>query len=593
MGSIVGFTIFLELNPDATVRTAAAENRALAYFTHLEKLTLSIGSATLHVWGHSPLADRIHTMPDGSMLVLIGSPVGNVAWQGVQDRLLKLDRLEDFVLPWEGRVILLRISADGKHWTLWNDWLGSITTYYADVSNGRIASTLEPVTVAATGATPDDIFLPGLVSLLLNGYFQTDWTLYKNIKNVPPDSLTIWDEKGIRTQKLWTVKASQDRWETGWDDLVDEMHSLVQKATYEILKTRSTWILPLSAGLDSRLTAGIAANMGVNAYTYAWGSVDNTDVIYSKQIARTLGFPWKHVALPKDFLVRYSPKWLDWFGLAMHFQGMYLMSFLDELKGELDAPVLNGFIGDVLTGDGLNTQIALHASPKYQISSEWYGDWTPDLLKTAAKFPIMDALEANGSSLKEQLESFPGARFQKLVHLELWNRQRLFTSFLSTLMDYWRGVANPYLNRSYARFCLSLPRAALDERKLLGDVFKRYYGRLAVIPGSYAKEPYMLTGKYLIKHRIANRFPSSLRRRFFKGMEYLHIPVDLEPLQAYGKDSLWPLFEVWDQVAEWMDITQVKNDFQAIMKSGKDIRPLRRLQATQTFAAALLRSSAG
>jgi hypothetical protein len=583
MGSIVGFTIFLELNPDATARTIAAENRALTRFTHLEKLVLSIGSATLHLWGHSKLSDRIHNMPDGSTLALIGSPQGEVTWQDVQDRLLRPVRPEDFVLPWEGRVILLRISADGKHWTLWNDWLGSITTYYADISNGRIASTLEPVTVAAMGATTNDIFLPGLVSLLLDGYFQTDWTLYKNIKNVPPDSLTIWDEKGFRTQKLWTVKSSQDRWEASWDDLVDEMHALVQKATYEILKTRSTWILPLSAGLDSRLTAGIAADMGVNVYTYAWGSADNTDVLYSQQIAKTLGFPWKHVALSKDFLVKYSPHWSDWFGRSMHFQGMYLMSFLDELKGEPEAPMLNGFIGDVLTGDGLNTQIALHATPRYQIGSEWYCDWTSDLLMAAAKFPIMDTLEANGANIKEQIESFPGARFQKLIYLELWNRQRLFTSFLSTVMDYWRGVANPYLNRPYARFCLSLPRPALDNRKLLGDVFKRYYGRLAVIPGSYGKEPYILTGKYLLKRRVVNKLPSSLRR-LVKGMDYLHIGVDFEPLQAYGKDSLWPLFEVWDQVAEWLDMSQVEKDFQAVMSSRDDSRPLRRLQATQTFA---------
>jgi hypothetical protein len=67
-------------------------------------------------------------------------------------------------------------------------------------------------------------------------------------------------------------------------------------------------------------------------------------------------------------------------------------------------------------------------------------------------------------------------------------------------------------------------------------------------------------------------------------MDYLHVGVDFEPLQAYGKASLWPLFEVWDQVGEWLDMSQVEKDFKAVMSSRDDSRPLRRLQATQTFA---------
>lgn len=586
MGSIVGFTIFLDLTPDATARTLAAENRALAHFTHLERVTLPVGSATLHVWGHAQLSERIHTLPDGSTLVLIGSPHNEVAWHAVQENLLKLEHPEDFVLPWEGRIILLQISADGKRWTLWNDWLGSITTFYTDMQTGRVASTLEPVTVSATGSTSDDIFLPGLVSLLLNGYLMTDWTMYKNVKTVPPDSLTTWNETGFHTQTLWTVQPSQSRWEAGWDDLVDEMHAILHKAIADIVKTRSAWTLPLSSGLDSRLIAGVVADVDAHAHAYAWGAVDNTDAIYSREIAKTLGYPWKHVVLPKDFLVKYTPRWANLFGSSMHFNGMYVMNFLDELKSEPAAPTINGFIGDVLTGDGLNTQIAMHASPKYQISSEWYAHWTPDLLTAFAKFPVADALEANAANIKDQINSFPGARFQKLLCLELRNRQRLLTSFLSTLMDYWRGTATPYLDRSYARFCLSLPRAAFDNRRLLGDVFKRYYGKLSVIPGSYAHEPYILTGRYLVKQRVAKTLPTFLRRRLTKGFEHQHVDVNFESLLTHGRSALWPLFDTLDKVADWVDVSQVEQDFQAVMKSG-DIKALRRLQAVQTLASQL------
>lgn len=591
MGSIVGFTVFLELSPEAATRATEAEDRALARFVHLERRTILIGAATLHVWGHSQLFDRIHSMPDGSTLVLIGSPHNEIAWHAVQETLLKSEHPDDFTLPWEGRVILLQVGSDGRRWRIWNDWLGSITIYHADIQNGRIASTLEPVTVSTTAATPDDFFLPGLVSLLLNGYFLTDWTLYKRIKTIPPDSLTTWDEKGFRSKSLWTVLPSQERWETSWDDLVDEMHAISYQAIADTLKTQPSWILPLSSGLDSRLIAGVVSDVGANVYTYAWGDAGNTDVIYSAEIAKTLGLPWKHIVLPKNFLIRYTQQWFDWFGCAMHFQGMYLMSFLDELNGELDAPILNGFVGDVLAGDDLKEAAKLHATKQYQVDNEWYSDWSPEQLQASAKFPVEEALEANAENIKGQIASFPGAWHQKLLLLPLWNRQRSFISFLSTLMGYWRDVATPYLNRSYVRFCLSLPRVALDDRRLLGDVFKRYYGKLAVIPGSYASEPYISTGRYLLKRRIFGKLPASIRHHLIKGMENRHIGVDFEPIQTHGKDSLWPLFNVWDQVAEWLDLKQVERDYRAVMTSNRDVQALRRLQIVQTFSSRFLNST--
>lgn len=586
MNSLVGFTIFSNLSDVENRALHRAQGHALAQFEHLERCSIQIGQTQLDVWGHKGMKERLHSLADGSLLALVGSPQNRISWHGVREKL----HSGYFELPWDGRVVLVHISADGQRWTIWNDWLGSIPVFHARIGQGRIASTLEPVTVAAAGYTPNDFFMPGLTTFLINGHFISDWTLYKGMKTILPDSKSEWNENGFRSRQIWSVKPSQSRWEAGWDDLVDEMYELSHRAIADVLKTHSTWILPLSSGMDSRLIAGVAADVGANVHTYAWGAPDTTDVVYSREIARILGFPWKHIDLREDFLEKYTQRWADWYGSGLHFHGMYLMNFLDELKDEPSGPMLSGLIGDTLAGDVVSELSELHRSRKAvdQVGSDWYVFWKSDELRSLMKVAIDEAVETSVTEIKKIMDNVPGAYYQKLQFLELWGRQHLFTSYQATLLDYWRGAATPFLNRTYARFCLSLPRAILDDRHLQGYVFRRYYGRLAVIPGTYAKDPFILTGKYLLKKRMADVLPSSLHIGSLKGFANKPLRMDIESIQTCGRRALWPLFEATEQLSKWLDVNQLERDFQMLMRTKEDVLPLRRLQSAQTLAYRLL-----
>lgn len=171
---------------------------------------------------------------------------------------------------------------------------------------------------------------------------------------------------------------------------------------------------------------------------------------------------------------------------------------------------------------------------------------------------------------------------------ELWSRQRYFTNFQAEISNYWQGIAVPFLNRSYARFCFSLPRVALDGRRLLGDVYRRYYGKLAVIPGTYGNEPFIRTGRYLMKRHIANLLPIYLQVGPFRGFRDVQLRMDVDSLHANGFKALWPIREAWDRLSEWVDVSQIESTFQAAMSQREDIRPLRKLQSVQTLAYRLL-----
>lgn len=268
----------------------------------------------------------------------------------------------------------------------------------------------------------------------------------------------------------------------------------------------------------------------------------------------------------------------------MHFHGMYQMSFLDTLQSEPEAAILNGYIGDHISGmNGIRCD-AGHDIYVY----DWFLHWGAGEVRSLWKFPVDDALQEITEEVARQGETLRGSRFFMNHYFGFWSRQRLFTSFQPTLASYWREVATPFLNRAYARFCMSLPRAVLENRRLLADVFRRYYGKLAVIPGTYASEPFILTGTYLLKHRIVEHLPAPLHHGPFAGFDDVPLRMDMDCIQVTGKESLWPLFDVWEQLSEWLDVSLLEGEYQTIMQSRDDIRPLRKLQSVQTLAYRLL-----
>jgi hypothetical protein len=166
--------------------------------------------------------------------------------------------------------------------------------------------------------------------------------------------------------------------------------------------------------------------------------------------------------------------------------------------------------------------------------------------------------------------------------LELWSRQRYFSNFSSVLFDYYRGVSTPFMNRDYAQFCVALPRAGLDHRRLLGDVFRSHYGKLAVIPGTYANEPFIRTGRYLLYHRLIEHIPSILHM-----FERVPLHMDADCVMAHGWDSLWPIPEAWEKLGKWIDTEKLTIAYNAASTSDLDIKPVRKLQSVQALAHAL------
>ena len=110
MNLIIGFTIIENGKENELRRATLAQNQALSHFNHLKQITIELGKTKLILWGHNDLEKRLQYLHDGALLVLVGSPIGDVSWSIVQDSLLTATSIKNYELPWDGRFILFKIS---------------------------------------------------------------------------------------------------------------------------------------------------------------------------------------------------------------------------------------------------------------------------------------------------------------------------------------------------------------------------------------------------------------------------------------------------------------------------------------------------
>lgn len=547
----VGFYLSGTLATDATKNAISACNQALRHFPWLKRKRLQHGVSQMELWGRHVPDESIYVDKLGNLFLLVGSPMNVISWA---DALNQLARQGDdaFELPWEGRCILIRVCPDGKDWTIWNDWCGSIPVFHTIVKSVPIVSSLEPPVVVAAGFTPDDFSMRGIVEMLVHGHFLGRDTLFTDMQTLQPDSVSCWrDGTFVGSKVMWSVEPSDSRWDYGWDELADEMHDYTVKAIGEALRSHDKWILPLSGGMDSRLIACVGAEQGTNFQAYTYGPATWNEPIYARQIARVLGIPWQKVDVGANYLADYAQMWLNWFGSSLHAHGMYQVPFLERVRA-IDRIIVMGFIGDPLAGLQVASMAKSFADNKNLLScfTDKLEMWSYDSLRDVLLFDPEPYWHEQVQMLNDQMALLKGSEWQRRWFLFQWNHVFGFSYYQPMMYDYWKGVSTPYMNREYARFCLSLSRLALEERRLQKEMLKRYWPAVAKIAGTYSRFPLIETKQFMARRIAARFFPRKLRIGPLR--EFNPTPNNMDPdcVLATGENAMYPLPQKVDKMAQ-------------------------------------------
>jgi asparagine synthetase B (glutamine-hydrolysing) len=283
-------------------------------------------------------------------------------------------------------------------------------------------------------------------------------------------------------------------------------------------------VVPLSGGLDSRLLAATAAELGASLETFTFGQrnasgAEPPDVTIARQVAGSLSAPWRFLELKDGWVsdhaelaCRLTDGHLD----VLHSAGI---SFGDDFQGDLLR--LDGLAGDiVLGGSALLPPAFRETSPEARFQILWRTrsaidspQWQKLLLPDARRELAKHARAALQLSIADATNGLTSEDPRWLDFWVLRNRIRRFTTNGALL---WRPVgesAFPFFALEFLDRLLALhPRHRLHAQ-LQAHFLHQGYPAMASIPWQKTGRPVARPGwlgrlaHHLSVRRVPPKYP--------------------------------------------------------------------------------------
>lgn len=351
-----------------------------------------------------------------------------------------------------------------------------------DVHAGRLAAAL-----GLAAVNPD-----GALAIAMAGYTISTDTLWNGLEQLGAGQCLIVDAAGASRKRY-------HRYEPWRADLSDDagLRLKLEEVTLNILNkviasaAGRPIVVPLSAGLDSRLIASGLVHLGYrNLRCFAYGLPGNYEARASERIAAALGVPWRFHAYTPSVQRRFFASdlhrdYLAYADTCCSCPFVQDLGAIYELKRDGyipdDAILINGNSGDYISGMHVPSELA---TPEPGLSSEQRLRRILDAhinkhfrLWQALAMPANDALIRSRLTRELQEEKLslmaPDVDFAFAEFLEFGDRQCKYVISGERIYEFlgheWRL---PLWDRDYLDFWQSAPLSAKRNQRLYRDMLQ-------------------------------------------------------------------------------------------------------------------------
>lgn len=335
---------------------------------------------------------------------------------------------------------------------------------------------------------PKDLDPEGALPLAMSGYTLGNTTLYRSLKQLRAGEFLLWerDEEAPCLKRYYLYQPWQAHEED--PDLLGKRFTDATFGIFEKLVSSAagrTILVPLSAGLDSRLIVSALAELGCrNVQCFAYGQPGNYEASVSKLIAKRLGYPWFFLPVSHWDMARHyrSEEHAAYLAFAdscaavpVEHEYAPVKLLLERGYSTEDVILVNGQSGDYLSGSHIPQSYwtpeaggsvsarkeALFAAAVSKHYSLWGALKTPENLERLASLFWTDLAEAGefGRDPEVDYAFFEFSEWQNRQSKYVVSGQRVYEFFGFD----WRL---PLWHKDFLDFWETVPLSGKTDRKL-------------------------------------------------------------------------------------------------------------------------------
>lgn len=384
--------------------------------------------------------------------------------------------------------------------TLLTDRHGFMRVYWRRHNDGLAFATQYKAILPLLGSSwsVDERAVADLLSV---GYFLDGRTPVEGVEVLAPATVLRWRDRVISSETYWDYRfgGAEDERLPGAEHgerLFAAMQRAVARRTAAIPAGSRTCHL-LTGGLDSRLAAGLFRQTGdhLDLVSNTIGDPRCWDVRFARRLADSLGIPHANIPVGPDYIARYAEEGV-WRaeGCAPAYTCWIVAedAFLTRERCEY---VVNGFLGDSLSGQRVPPELAVEGDPEQALTRLWprlYNVFfTEEELGKLLRPDVFARVRGESfASLRRTFLAAPSERVvDRIDYADLRQRQRRFIITHLDLMGALATVLNPFTDAELVDLWLRVPAPLRVRQRLYRRIIAEHFPALARVPSSQTGAP--------------------------------------------------------------------------------------------------------